>query len=38
MLGQVIETRVRVDDPDLPELDGVDVVVIDLGIEQTTNP
>ncbi len=38
VLGQVIETRVRVDDPDLPELDGVDVVVIDLGIEQATNP
>ena len=35
VLGQVIETRVRVDDPDLPELAGVDVVVIDLGIEQT---
>ena len=35
VLGQVIETRVRVDDPDLPELAGIDVVVIDLGIEQT---
>src|SRR6478736_7156860 len=35
VLGQVIETRVRVDDPDLPELAGVDMVVIDLGIEQT---
>ena len=34
VLGQVIETAVRVDDPDLPELAGVDVVVIDLGIEQ----
>jgi Mg/Co/Ni transporter MgtE len=31
----VIETRVRVDDPDLPELAGVDVVVVDLAIEQT---
>ena len=35
VLGEVIETRVRVDDPDLPELDGIDVVVVDLGIEQT---
>jgi Mg/Co/Ni transporter MgtE len=35
VLGEVVETRVRVADPDLPELAGVDVVVIDLGIEQT---
>lgn len=35
VLGQVIETRVRVDDPDLPELAGIDVVVVDLAIEQT---
>jgi Mg/Co/Ni transporter MgtE len=35
VLGEVIETRVRVDDPDLPELSGIDVVVVDLGIEQT---
>jgi Mg/Co/Ni transporter MgtE len=35
VLGQVIETRVRVDDTDLPELAGIDVVVVDLGIEQT---
>jgi Mg/Co/Ni transporter MgtE len=35
VLGQVIETRVRVDDPDLPQLNGIDVVVVDLGIEQT---
>ena len=35
VLGEVIETRVRVDDPDLPELAGLDVVVVDLGIEQT---
>ena len=35
VLGQVIETRVRVDDPDLTELAGIDVVVVDLGIEQT---
>ena len=36
VLGQVLETRVRVDDPDLPQLAGVDVVVVDLGIEQQT--
>ncbi|AKS33015.1 magnesium transporter MgtE N-terminal domain-containing protein [Mycolicibacterium goodii] len=35
VLGQVLETRVRVEDPDLPELAGMDVVVVDLGIEQT---
>jgi Mg/Co/Ni transporter MgtE len=35
VLGQVIETRVRIDDPDLPQLAGVDVIVVDLGIEQT---
>ncbi|MGH3677046.1 MAG: magnesium transporter MgtE N-terminal domain-containing protein [Mycobacterium sp.] len=35
VLGQVLETRVRVDDPDLPELAGIDVVVVDLAIEQT---
>src|ERR1700761_6965449 len=35
VLGQVIESRVRVDDPDTPELAGVEAVVVDLGIEQT---
>jgi Mg/Co/Ni transporter MgtE len=35
VLGQVVETRVRVTDPDLPQLAGVDVVVVDLAIEQT---
>jgi Mg/Co/Ni transporter MgtE len=35
VLGQVIETRVRVDDPDQPQLTGIDVIVVDLGIEQT---
>ncbi len=35
VLGQVVETRVRTDDPDLPELHGVDVFVVDIGIEQT---
>jgi Mg/Co/Ni transporter MgtE len=34
-LGQVLDTRVRVSDPDLPELAEVDVVITDLGIEQT---
>jgi Mg/Co/Ni transporter MgtE len=35
VLGQVVETRVRTDDPDLPEMHGVDVFVVDIGIEQT---
>jgi len=35
VLGQIIETRVRVDDPELEQLAGMDVVVVDLGIEQT---
>ncbi|HSA40364.1 MAG TPA: CBS domain-containing protein [Mycobacterium sp.] len=35
VLGQVLDTRVRVDDPELPELVGVDVTVVDLGIETT---
>ena len=35
VLGQVIETRVRVDDPELEQLAGIDVVLVDLGIEQT---
>jgi len=34
VLGQVLDTRVRVNDPELPDLAGVDVIVIDLGIEQ----
>ncbi|AKN16475.1 magnesium transporter MgtE N-terminal domain-containing protein [Mycobacterium haemophilum] len=34
-LGQVLDTPVRVNDPALPELAGVDVVITDLGIEQT---
>ena len=29
VLGQVLETRVRVDDPDLSQLAGIDVVVVD---------
>ncbi len=35
MLGQVLDSRVRVNDPELPQLGGIDVVVVDLGIEQT---
>jgi Mg/Co/Ni transporter MgtE len=35
VLGQVIETRVRVDDPELEQMHETDVVVVDLGIEQT---
>jgi Mg/Co/Ni transporter MgtE len=35
VLGQVLDTRVGVNDPELPQLAGMDVVVVDLGIEQT---
>jgi Mg/Co/Ni transporter MgtE len=34
VVGQVLDTRVRIDDPELPQLQAVDVVVTDLGIEQ----
>jgi Mg/Co/Ni transporter MgtE len=34
-LGQVLDTPVRVTDPALPELANLDVVITDLGIEQT---
>ncbi|WP_040791848.1 magnesium transporter MgtE N-terminal domain-containing protein [Nocardia paucivorans] len=34
-LAQIVDSTVRVDDPDLPDLAGVDVLVTDLGIEQT---
>src|SRR3954453_5655542 len=33
VLGQVLDTRVRVDDPELPQLQAVDGVVVDLAIE-----
>lgn len=33
-LGQVLDTRVRVNDPELEHLAGIDVVVVDLAIEQ----
>ena len=35
VLGQVLDTRVRVNDPEQEQLAGVEVVVVDLGIEQT---
>lgn len=35
VLGQVLDTKVRVRDPELPELAGIDAAVTDLGIEQT---
>lgn len=35
VLGQVLDTQVRVNDPEQDQLAGVDVVVVDLGIEQT---
>ncbi|MEE3848753.1 CBS domain-containing protein [Gordonia sp. LSe1-13] len=34
-IGQILDSRVRVDDPDLTDLAGVDVTVVDLGIERT---
>ncbi|BCI83302.1 magnesium transporter [Mycolicibacterium sp. TY66] len=34
VLGQILDTRVRVTDPELQQLAGVDVVVVDLAIEQ----
>ncbi|GGK47411.1 hypothetical protein GCM10011591_18400 [Nocardia camponoti] len=33
-LAQIVDSRVRVNDPDLPDLRDVDVYVADLGIEQ----
>jgi Mg/Co/Ni transporter MgtE len=35
VMGQLLDTPVRVSDPELPELADVDLVVTDLGIEQT---
>ena len=34
-LAQIVDSKVRVDDPELAELDGIDVLVVDLGIELT---
>jgi len=33
-IGQVLDTPVKINDPALPELAGLDVVITDLGIEQ----
>ena len=33
-MGQVLDTPVKVSDPELPELAGLEVVITDLGIEQ----
>ena len=35
VLGQVVESRVHAEDPELEQLHGVEVVVVDLGIELT---
>lgn len=35
VLGQVLDTKVRINDPELPRLAGTDVVITDLGLEQT---
>lgn len=35
VLGQVLDTKVRVSDPELPELAGVDAAITDLAIEQS---
>jgi Mg/Co/Ni transporter MgtE len=34
VLGQIVDTRVQVKDPELPELADTDVIVTDLGLEQ----
>jgi len=34
-IAQIIDSAVRVDDPDLPDLADIDVFVVDLAIEQT---
>ena len=34
-MGQILDTQVKVNDPELPELVGLDVVITDLGIEQS---
>src|SRR3954447_2454888 len=34
VLGQVLDSRVRVNDSELPQMAGMDVIVVDLGIEQ----
>lgn len=34
-VAQILDSSVRVDDPELPQLSDIEVVVVDLGIEQT---
>ena len=34
VFGQVLDSRVRVDDPELADLAGIDLVVVDLSLEQ----
>ncbi len=34
-MGQILDTAVKVNDPELPELAGLDVAITDLGIEQS---
>lgn len=34
-MAEIVDSKVRVDDPDLPDLAGVDVFVVDLGIALT---
>src|SRR5690606_641598 len=33
-VGQILDTRARIDDPDYPELQGEELTVVDLAIEQ----
>jgi len=35
VMGQIIDTKVRVNDPELPELVDTEFVITDLGLEQT---
>ncbi|WP_024799959.1 magnesium transporter MgtE N-terminal domain-containing protein [Nocardia sp. BMG51109] len=34
-LAQILDSKVGVDDPELPDLHGADLFVVDLGVEQT---
>ncbi|WOC11143.1 magnesium transporter MgtE N-terminal domain-containing protein [Gordonia sp. MP11Mi] len=36
-IGQVLDSMVRTDDPDYPELHGIDLTVVDLAIERNRN-
>lgn len=36
-VGQVLDSMVRTDDPDYPELHGIDLTVVDIGIERNRN-